>query len=47
MLLLYKLLLTAVYGYVLFVHYSKWRAKLPRKFSSSNIVFHIPLLLFS
>ncbi|XP_037493305.1 protein CANDIDATE G-PROTEIN COUPLED RECEPTOR 2 isoform X2 [Jatropha curcas] len=28
--IIHKLLLTAVYGYILFVHFSKWREKLPR-----------------
>ncbi|XP_030940329.1 protein CANDIDATE G-PROTEIN COUPLED RECEPTOR 2-like [Quercus lobata] len=27
--IIHKLLLTAVYGFILFVHFSKWRAKLP------------------
>lgn len=38
MLFLYKLLLTAVYGYILLVHYSKWRDKLPPKPAFYNYV---------
>lgn len=30
--IMHKLLLTAVYGYILFVHFSKWREKLPREY---------------
>lgn len=40
-----KLLLTAAYGYILFVHFSKWRDKLPRKFDflfSLLDHFHFP-----
>lgn len=31
-----ELLLTCTYGYILFVHYSKWRDKLPRESTHSN-----------
>ncbi|KAJ4847142.1 hypothetical protein Tsubulata_050263 [Turnera subulata] len=33
-----KLLLTAVYGYILFVHFSKWREKLPPRPSFYNYI---------
>uniref|UniRef100_A0A2P2KYJ2 Uncharacterized protein MANES_14G085000 n=1 Tax=Rhizophora mucronata TaxID=61149 RepID=A0A2P2KYJ2_RHIMU len=36
--IIHKLLLTAVYGYVLFVHFSKWREKLPPKPAFYNYV---------
>ncbi|XAR63794.1 hypothetical protein NMG60_11023880 [Bertholletia excelsa] len=36
--IIHKLLLTAVYGYILFVHYSKWRDKLPPRPSFYNYV---------
>lgn len=36
--IIYKLLVTAVYGYILFVHYSKWREKLPPKPSFYNYI---------
>lgn len=34
----HKLLLTAVYGYILFVHFSKWRDKLPPRSAFYNYV---------
>lgn len=34
----HKLLLTAVYGFILFVHFSKWREKLPRKYISGSSI---------
>ncbi|KAH7528937.1 hypothetical protein FEM48_Zijuj05G0130700 [Ziziphus jujuba var. spinosa] len=36
--IIHKLLLTAVYGYILFVHFSKWREKLPPRPAFYNYV---------
>lgn len=33
--IMHKLLLTAVYAFILFVHFSKWRDKLPREYISN------------
>ncbi|KAL3513069.1 hypothetical protein ACH5RR_025786 [Cinchona calisaya] len=41
----YKLLLSAVYGYILFVHYSKWKDKLPPKPAFYN--YAIVLFIFN
>uniref|UniRef100_A0A5B7AD65 Transmembrane protein adipocyte-associated 1 n=1 Tax=Davidia involucrata TaxID=16924 RepID=A0A5B7AD65_DAVIN len=35
---IHKLLLTVVYGYILFVHYSKWRDKLPSRPAFYNYI---------
>lgn len=35
---IYKVLLTAVYGFILFVHFSKWREKLPPRPAFHNYV---------
>lgn len=44
-LFIHTLVLSAVYCYILFVHYSKWRDKLPREFKP---FFYIkPFLLIS
>ncbi|XP_012080367.1 protein CANDIDATE G-PROTEIN COUPLED RECEPTOR 2 isoform X4 [Jatropha curcas] len=42
--IIHKLLLTAVYGYILFVHFSKWREKLPPRPSFYN---YIVVMFFS
>lgn len=39
----HKLLLAAAYGYILFVHFSKWRDKLPRK---SDVLFLFSYSIF-
>lgn len=36
--IIHKLLLTAVYGFILFVHFSKWRDKLPPRPSFYNYI---------
>ena len=32
LLIIHKLLLAAAYGFILFVHFSKWKEKLPREY---------------
>lgn len=44
---MYKLLFLLVYGYILFVHYSKWRDKLPRKFNFFCFPFSFSFSCFS
>lgn len=44
---MYKLLFLLVYGYILFVHYSKWRDKLPRKFNFLCFPFSFSFSCFS
>ena len=47
--IIHKLLLTAVYGFILFVHFSKWRARLPREYIADSviIIFLQDLILFN
>ncbi|XP_054807690.1 protein CANDIDATE G-PROTEIN COUPLED RECEPTOR 2-like isoform X2 [Prosopis cineraria] len=44
LLIIHKLLLAAAYGFILFVHFSKWREKLPR---STTYHSHDPSILLS